>query len=274
MAVEIHPTAIVDNRASLGDGTVIGPYSIIGPNVVMGKGNKIGPHVVLEGYTKLGDENEIFQFASVGSRPQDLKYHGEASTLEIGSKNLIREYVTLQPGTEGGGMKTVIGNGNLFMVSSHIGHDCRVGDRNVIANGVAVAGHVTIGSGAILGGLCAVHQFVRVGDLALISGGAMVDKDIPPFTLAQGDRARLAGINQIGLKRAKFSEQETSEIKKSYRRLFFSSGVFKARLSQCLEEFKTSTSALRLLQFIQGSERGIALPISRKESGESNESAE
>lgn len=266
MVVDIHPSAVVSPGAVLGDGTSVGPYTVIGPNVVLGKGNRVGSHVVIEGNTRIGDENNIFQFASVGSRPQDLKYHGEPSTLEIGNRNIIREYVTLQPGTEGGGMRTVIGDDNLFMVTSHIGHDCVVGNRNVIANAVAVAGHVTIGNGAILGGLVAVHQFVRIGDLALISGGSMVIKDVPPFCMAQGDRATLAGINQIGLKRAKFSEAEIHSIKKVYRDLFLGDGVFKTRLENCLNAYKSDVRTLFLLNFVKGSERGVTTPLSRNSS--------
>ncbi|MCB0340336.1 MAG: acyl-ACP--UDP-N-acetylglucosamine O-acyltransferase, partial [Bdellovibrionales bacterium] len=157
---EVHPSAIIASGAVLGEGTSVGPYSIIGPNVVIGQNCQIGPHVVIEGFTTLGNDNRVFQFASVGSAPQDLKYKGEQSRLEIGSRNIIREYVTLQPGTAGGGMLSKIGDENLFMVSSHVGHDCRVGDKNVFANGVALAGHVQVGNGVILGGLSAIHQFV------------------------------------------------------------------------------------------------------------------
>jgi len=258
MEVEIHPTAVVHSGAVIGAGSSVGPYCVIGAKVRIGCGNKICSHVVLEGNTSLGDENVIFQFASIGARPQDLKYHGEESTLEIGSKNIIREYVTLQPGTEGGGMRTRIGSQNLFMVTSHIGHDCTIGDRNVVANGVAMAGHVTIGNGVILGGLCALHQFVRIGDFALIAGGAMVVSDVPPFCMAQGDRARLVGINQVGLKRNGFSHQDLSRIKKLYRQLFCGEGLFKERLGVCKAEYGDFPPAHVFLDFIDSSARGIS----------------
>jgi UDP-N-acetylglucosamine acyltransferase len=157
---DIHSTAVVAPEAEIGDGCSVGPYSVIGPKVKLGNGCRVGSHVVIEGNTTIGDENQIFQFASVGAAPQDLKYHGEDSTLQIGSRNIIREYVTLQPGTEGGGMQTTIGDQNLFMACCHVGHDCRVGHRNVFANSAALAGHVTIGNGVIVGGLSGVHQFV------------------------------------------------------------------------------------------------------------------
>ncbi|MCL4139356.1 UNVERIFIED_CONTAM: hypothetical protein GTU68_039304, partial [Idotea baltica] len=204
--MSIHSTAIIHEGASLGEGTEVGPYSVIGSKVKLGKNNIIKSHVVIEGNTEIGDENTFFQFASVGAAPQDLKFHGEDSKLIIGNKNTIREYVTLQPGTEGGGMLTSIGDQNLFMASSHVGHDCKVGNANVIANSVALAGHVTIHDFVIMGGLSAVHQFVRIGDSSMISGGSMVIKDIPPFSIAQGDRASLVGINKIGLERRGFSK--------------------------------------------------------------------
>lgn len=262
-APSIHPTAIVAEGAVLGEGTTVGAYSIIGPNVVVGRGTKIGPHVVLEGHTVFGDDNVIFQFASIGSHPQDLKYRGEPSRLVIGSRNIIREYVTIQPGTEGGGMMTTVGNRNLFMANCHLGHDSCMGDNNIIANSAALSGHTVLGSGVTIGGLAAVHQFVRLGDLCFISGGAMVVKDIPPFCYAQGDRAGLAGINRVGLERRGISATDVALLKRLYRRVFFGLGGLQQRLQAAREEAEDNASALKFLDFIGSSQRGITVPRSK-----------
>lgn len=256
--VQIHPTAIVDPAAVLGEGTVVGAYSIIGPRVVLGKNNKVGPHAVLEGNTVAGDQNQFFQFCSVGAAPQDLKYRGEDSRLIIGSRNIIREFVTLQPGTEGGGMQTVIGDGNLFMANSHVGHDGIVGNGNVIANSAAVAGHVKLGNNTIVGGLTGLHQFVRLGDLCITGGGTMVAQDIPPFCIAQGDRATLHGINVIGLERRGVPSEEIRALKLAYRRLFLGKGVMKERVERTLAELPESTHVKILCDFVSSAERGVA----------------
>lgn len=250
----IHQTAIVDSEARLHPTVKVGPYSIIRGPVEIGEGTEVGPHVVIEGNTIIGKFNRIFQFASIGSAPQDLKFKGEPSRLEIGDRNLIREYVTIQPGTEGGGMVTRIGSGNLFMANSHVGHDARIGDRNVFANSVALGGHVVIGNGAILGGLSGVHQFCRVGDLSLLAGGSMVSKDVPPYCLVHGDRARAIGLNEIGLKRA---ELDPGDLKKVYRKVFFGKGPLQDRLKKIREEFDLTPLIEKFLSFIESSERGI-----------------
>lgn len=255
----IDPTAIIDPTAVVGEGTTIGPYSIIGPKVVLGRRNVIGPHVVLTGNTKLGDENTVYQFASVGSAPQDLKYRGEDSTLVIGSKNIVREYATLQPGTEGGGGKTVVGDENLFMVSSHVGHDSIVGNQNIFANGTAISGHCVVGNRVTVGGLCGVHQFVRLGDFSFLGAGAMVSLDIPPYCMAQGDRAALVGLNDVGLERAGIPMDEIAALRKVYRGLFLSrEGKFRERLEVLLSSEGLGEHASRFLQFIKMSERGVA----------------
>ncbi|MCB0335344.1 MAG: acyl-ACP--UDP-N-acetylglucosamine O-acyltransferase [Bdellovibrionales bacterium] len=255
----IHPTAVVSDGAVIGVGTEIGPFSVIGPHVVIGANNRIGSHVVIEGHTTIGDENQIFQFASVGAQPQDLKYSGEPSTLTIGNKNRIREYVTLQPGTKGGGMKTVIGSENLFMATVHVGHDCIVGSGNIFANGVALAGHVVVGDYILLGGLSGVHQFVRLGDHAMLGAGSMVAQDIPPFCVAQGDRAALVGIHQIGLSRRGFADEQIAELKQAFRALFVKSGgTFKERLQTLKANTNAGELVSRLVEFIESSERGIA----------------
>lgn len=262
MTALIHPSAIVYDGAELDADVEVGPYAIVGSNVRLAAGVKVGSHAIVDGYTTIGMGTKIFPFASVGGAPQDLKFHGEPSTLIIGRRNVIREYVTLHPGTETGEMTTVIGDENLFMVSSHVAHDCVVGSRNVVANGVALAGHVHVGDGAIIGGLAAVHQFSRIGDMAMISGGSMVPKDVPPFAMVQGDRARLRGINLIGLKRAGFSREEITAIKKAYRKLFFQKGNVVA-LAQSLPAELLEFAAVRRMQaFASQTKRGFITPRS------------
>jgi UDP-N-acetylglucosamine acyltransferase len=270
MSSQIHPTAIVSPGAQVGHNTTIGPYSVIGPNVKLGADNQIGAHVVIDGHTTLGSGNKVFPFAAVGTQPQDLKYHGEPSTLEIGDHNLIREYVTLQPGTEGGGMRTVIGNRNLFMANSHVGHDSFIGDENVFANSVGISGHVTIGNRVTIGGLAAVHQFVRLGDICFVGGGSMVVKDVPPYCIVQGDRAALVGLNKIGLERKGYTAEEVEKIKRIYRELFVRSksapgNTFKDRVAALLSEFQEFAAARAFLEFIVSSERGVCFPARGRE---------
>ena len=258
LSVNIHPAAAVEEGAEIGDGTTIGPYSIIRKNVKIGERNTIGPHVVIEGHTTIGDDNQIFQFASIGAVPQDLKYKGEPSELRIGCRNIIREFVTLQLGTEGGGMISRMGDRNLFMANSHLGHDSKLGDGNVIANSCAIAGHVEIGNRVILGGLSGIHQFVKLGDLALISAGAMVSQDVPTFCMAHGDHARLIGINRIGMERAGYSRQDIMGIRKLFREIFLGSGMFRERLAACRVQNADFAPGLAMLDFISRSGRGIA----------------
>lgn len=260
----IHPTAIIDPAAKIGEGTKIGPYSIIGPHVVLGRDNDIGPHVVIEGRTTIGDKNTIFQFASVGAIPQDLKYRGEPSELIIGSRNIIRECVTLQPGTTGGGMITKIGDQNLFMANTHVGHDTFVGSRCVFANGAALAGHVIVGDGVIVGGLSGIHQFVRLGDVAMIGAGAMVSQDVPPYFMAQGDRAKIHGLNRVGLERNGGSREDLAAIRSLYRSVFTPTVVpgaprrtFKERLAASKAEIGANPRAAQVIAFLESSERGV-----------------
>ncbi len=254
----IHKTAIVHEKARLGEGVEIGPYAIIGEHVVIGAGTRVGPHAVIEGWTEIGRDNRIFQFASVGADPQDLKYRGEKSLLRIGDRNIVREFVTLHRGTVDGGGETVIGSDNLFMAYSHVAHDCTLGDRVIMANGATLAGHVRIDDFAILGGLCAVHQFTRVGCHVMISGGSMVAQDIPPYTIAQGDRAKTVGINQIGLKRRDFSDEIVSDIKQAYKLVFRSGLRLEEALDRIAAELTDSPEIRVFTDFIRGSERGIA----------------
>ena len=253
----IHPTAIIDPQAQIDTGVEIGPFVVIGPHVRIGSGTTVGPHAVIDGWTEIGPDNRIFQFAAVGGIPQDLKYRGEETWLRIGSGNIIREFATLQPGTVTGIGETVIGNGNMFMAYCHVAHDCIVGNRVIMANGSTLAGHVQVEDFAILGGLSAVHQFTRVGESAMLSGGAMVGQDVPPYTIAAGDRARMRGLNLVGLRRRGFSEEVISQLKKAYKILVFS----KLRLADALARIRSETQlqpeVLHFLEFIEQSERGI-----------------
>jgi UDP-N-acetylglucosamine acyltransferase len=260
----IHPTAIVAPEAIIGEGTTVGPYSIIGPHVKLGSNNVVGPHVVVEGHTTIGDGNSIFQFASVGAAPQDLKYRGEASELKIGDRNIIRECVTLQPGTQGGGMLTSIGSQNLFMANTHVGHDSHVGNRCVIANGAALAGHVTVADGVIIGGLSGIHQFVRLGSVCMIGAGAMVAQDIPPYCMAQGDRATVQGLNRVGLERNGGTREDLGVLREVYRIVFNPQGteaqdrVFKDRVLLARALVKENARGIDFVSFIEKTERGIA----------------
>jgi len=253
----IHPTAVVDARAQLANDVEIGPYVIIGANVKIDSGNKIGPHAVVDGMTTMGRDNVVFPFATVGTIPQDLKYRGEHSELIIGDHNTIREYASLNPGTLGGGMITRVGSQNLFMMYCHIAHDCIVGDRNVIANGATLGGHVTIEDHVIVGGLVGIHQFVRIGSGAILGAGSMVSKDVPPFCNATGDRAKLHGLNIEGMKRRGFDKTKIDAIHKAFRIVFRS----KLKINEALEKVRKELPALQEIEqfvsFIAASERGV-----------------
>lgn len=254
----IHPTAIIQPGAKLAENVTVGPYSVIGENVIIGSGTTVAAHVVIEGWTEIGCDNRIFQFSSIGADPQDLKYAGEKTTLKIGDRNRIREFVTLNRGTEEGGGMTTIGDDNLFMAYSHVAHDCIVNNHVILANGATLAGHVEVESTAILGGLSAIHQFCRIGSHTMISGGAMVAQDIPPYTVAQGDRAKTVGLNLIGLKRRGFSEETVRGIKKAYRVIFRSGLRLEEALAQVDEEIESTPELGHFVNFIKNSQRGIA----------------
>ena len=253
---KIHDTAVIDPRADLDSDVEVGPYSIIGPQVKIGKGTKIRSHVVVEGRTKIGEGNVIFSFATVGTVPQDMKYKGEASELIIGNYNTIREYASLNPGTQGGGMVTQVGDYNLLMMYCHIAHDCNLGNRNIIANGATLGGHVVVEDFVIVGGLVGIHQFVRVGTSALLGAGSMVSKDVPPFCNATGDRARLRGLNVEGMKRRGFDEGKIATLKKAYRMIFQAKLKTKDALDKVRREFPDSDEVQKLVAFIAGSKRG------------------
>ncbi|MDR2338232.1 MAG: acyl-ACP--UDP-N-acetylglucosamine O-acyltransferase [Deltaproteobacteria bacterium] len=257
MTTTIHPTAIIDKKAILDENVTVGAYSIIGARVKLGAGCKVGPHVVIDGKTTIGKNNTFFQFASVGAIPQDLKYHGEDSELIIGDNNVIRESVTMHLGTEGGGMVTKVGNNNLFMAYTHIAHDCLVGDFNIFANASTLAGHVTVTNRVILGGLSAVHQFARIGEYAILGGGAMVGKDVPNYCIARGDHAVLYGINVIALERNGFTAENIALIRKVYRKLFLRGAAIEKKISELDENVKANPYIASWIEFLRLSERGI-----------------
>jgi len=254
----IHPTALVDPKAEIGENVDVGPYSVIEKGVSMGEGTKIGSHVIVREGTHIGKRCQIFQFASIGEAPQTVAYRGEPTLLLMGDHNIIREYVTLHRGSVKGGGKTVLGNENFIMAYSHIAHDCQVGNHVVMANGATLGGHILIEDHAIIGGLAAIHQFCRIGTHAILSGLTGVSQDVPPYMMAAGDRAKLYGLNSIGLKRHQFSEQEIRALKKAYR-IIFRSGLTLEKAMKAVEEddIFQIPQVQHLLQFIQHSKRGI-----------------
>ena len=255
----IHPAAIIDPKAEIGAGVDIGPYTIVEKDVFVGEGTKIGPHVVIREGTHIGKRCQIFQFASIGEAPQAAFYQGEKTSLLIGDQNIIREFVTLHRGTIKGGGKTVLGNENFIMAYSHVAHDCQIGNQVVMANGATLAGHILIEDHAIIGGLSAIHQFCRIGAHAIISGLTGVSQDVPPYMMAAGSRAKLYGLNSVGLKRAQFSEQTLRALKKAYR-IIFRSGLTLEKAMKAVEEddIFLIPEVRHLLDFIQHSKRGIS----------------
>lgn len=253
----IHSTAIVSSKAEIGAGVEVGPYSIIGDDVAIGQGTVIGPHVVMKGPTTIGQGCRIYQFSSIGEDPQDLKYRGERTLLTIGDNNTIREYVTINRGTEGGGGITSIGNNNLIMAYCHVAHDCRLANNIIMSNCATLAGHITIEDYVIISGLVGIHQFVRIGAYAMVGGVSGVPQDIPPYVIAAGERTKLSGINIVGLKRHGFSSEVISELKTAYR-IFFRSGLTVKRAVQAIEEEGLESAEVQYLSnFILNSERGV-----------------
>jgi UDP-N-acetylglucosamine acyltransferase len=267
----IHPTAIVAPTAELAAGVSIGPYAVIGPQVRLGPDTQIGAYTVVEGRTTLGARNAVFAHAAVGTPPQDLKFHGEASQLIVGDDNRIREFCTLQPGTEGGGMVTRVGHGNLLMNYTHVAHDCIIGDRNIVANGTQLGGHVTIESYAVLGALSAIHQFARIGESAIVGAGSMVSQDVPPFCNATGDRAALHGLNTLGLKRRGLDAAAVRAIRQAYT-LMFRSGL---RVAEAATRIRAalpgSAEVERFVAFIEASQRGVCREDRRRKTETTDE---
>lgn len=257
----VHPTAIVHAGARLGQGVKIGPYCIVGEHVDLRDRVELVSHVTIDGHTEIGTGSHIFPFASIGHRPQDLKYHGEASRLVIGERATIRESVTINPGTENGGMLTSIGNDCLIMASAHVAHDAMIGNNVIMANYTGIAGHCQIGDNVILGGSCVVHQFTRIGAHAFIGAASMVDGDVIPYGMAVGNRAALTGLNLVGLKRRKFDREAIHRLRAAYRQIFASEGTLRERVEDAAELFKEDALVQDVVAFIAAaSDRPILLP--------------
>ena len=253
-----HPTAIVDPSAQLGEDIRVGPYAIIEAGAIIGDGCSIGAHSIIRSGCRLGQGNIIHPHVVLGGPPQDQKYQGEDTLLQIGENNVFREFFTANRGTVQGGGCTRIGSHNLLMTCSHVAHDCQLGDHIVMANSVALAGHVVINDHAVLGGLSAVHQHVRIGESALVGGGAMIAQDLPPYCIAQGDRARLHGLNRIGLRRRGFSRHCIDQLHQAYRILFLSDLSRSSALTKITDSHEfTSLELSKMIEFIRSSRRGI-----------------
>ncbi|MDA7946623.1 MAG: acyl-ACP--UDP-N-acetylglucosamine O-acyltransferase [Hyphomicrobiaceae bacterium] len=257
----IHSSSVVDPKANLGSGVEVGPFCVIGPDVTLGDDCKLHSHVVIEGQTTLGAKCEVFPFASLGHIPQDMKYGGEKSELVIGDNNRIREYVTMNPGTEGGGLVTRVGSDCLFMAQSHVAHDCVIGSHVILANGATLAGHCVVGDYAILGGLSAVHQFVRIGDHAFIGGMSGVENDVIPYGMVVGPRASLKGLNVIGIKRRGFDREQLRNLREAYDNLFAEEGTLVERVEAVEKAFPDDEHITSILEFIRAeSSRSLSVP--------------
>lgn len=249
--ITIHPTAIVENGAILADGVEIGPYCVIGSQVRLEKNVKLKAHVVVDGRTTIGEGTEVFPFASIGLAPQDKKFSGEATELVIGKHNVFREHSTVNPGTAAGISKTIIGDNGLFMIGTHIAHDCVIGNHVILANNATLGGHVTIGDHAIIGGLSGVHQFVRVGDFAIIGGMSAVENDVIPFGRVKGDRAYLAGLNLVGLERNGFDKEAIRKLQGVFKELFDSRGTFEKRMQGIESSYSEDELVMKIVRFAQ-----------------------
>ena len=261
MAASVHPSAIVEPGAQLADGVKVGPFCHVGANVQLDANVELISHVVVAGHTSIGADTRVYPFASLGQPPQDLKYHGEQSRLIIGERCQIRESATVHLGTEGGGMETRIGNDCLLMTACHIAHDCIVGNNVIIAAYVGLAGHCHIGNYVAFGGMTGVHQFVRIGDHAFIGGYSMIHADVIPYGMALGNRARLAGLNLVGLKRRKFDREAIHALRAAYRMIFASEGTLKERVEDAAELFANEPLVQDVVSFITAAnDRPICLP--------------
>lgn len=257
MATEIHKSAIVSKKAEIGEDVFIGPYCIVGDGVSLGRGTKLISHVVIEGDAEIGEDSVIHQFATIGLPPQDLKYKGEKTSVKIGRKNIIREYASIHRASISGNGVTRVGDSNFIMAYVHIAHDCIIGTSNILANASTLAGHVLIEDFVFIGGLVAIHQNNRVGSYAMVGGCTGITQDIPPYTMASDHRAKLYGLNVIGIKRRGFTDETVNTLKKAYKILFRD----KAPMSEALERIKTSLpqipEILHLVEFIEANKRGI-----------------
>lgn len=253
----IHPTAVVHQNARISEGVEIGPYSVIGEHVSIGRDTKIASHVLIEGWTTIGERNRIFSFSSIGTPPQDIGYKNEETSLIIGNDNVIRECATVHRATTKEDRKTIIGDSNFLMAYSHVAHDCKLGNNIIMANSVALGGHIIIGDCAILGGIVAVHQFVRIGAYSIIGGQSAVSLDIPPYVSAAGNRAKLYGLNLIGLKRRGFSDQTINSLKKAYKIIFRSGFTIEDAFARATDEFPDSPEVRNFVNFMRKSKRGV-----------------
>lgn len=262
---EIHPTALVDPAAECGEGVYIGPYCCVGPGVRLGANVKLVSHVVIEGRTEIGTDCSVYPFAVIGEPPQDLKYSGEPSKIVVGDRTVIREHVTIHPGTAGGGLLTQVGSDCLIMVGAHVAHDCEVGSSVIMANNATLGGHVTIGDYAILGGLAGIHQFVRVGHHSMVGGLSGVENDVIPYGSVMGNRAHLSGLNTIGLKRRGFSREDIHSLRAAYRLLFAEEGTLAERLEDVANMFKDDAAVMEIVHFIQAdSSRAVCQPQTKR----------
>jgi len=256
----IHPTAVVAKGAEIHPNASIGPYCTLGEHVRIGADTEMLSHVVVSGHTEIGERNRFFPFSSIGNEPQDLKYHGEASRVLIGDDNTIRENVTVNTGTEGGGMVTRIGNRNMLMAYVHVAHDCQIGNEAILANCATLAGHIEIADGVIVGGLSAIHQFVRVGRYVMIGGMCGINKDVPPFCLVSGGyRAELTGLNLVGLKRRGLSLHDVKVLKQLYRILLQSNEPLANRIEQAQPVADGNPHAVEMLEFVGSASRGLVV---------------
>lgn len=252
MATQIHSSSIIEDGAQIGENVTIGPFCTVGSNVTLGDNVTLKSHVVVDGYTEVGEGTVIYAFAAIGTDPQDLKYDGEKSTLKIGKNNKIREYVTMNPGTHSDNMETVVGDNCLFMVGSHVAHDCVVGNNVIIANNGTLAGHVHVGDFAIIGGLSAVHQFIRIGHHAIIGGMSGVEADVIPYGRVKGERASLAGLNLIGLERRGFDKTDIRAMQRAFNQLFGNEGTLDERIANVAEDYDGNDAVMAIVEFARG----------------------
>ncbi|HLU39411.1 MAG TPA: acyl-ACP--UDP-N-acetylglucosamine O-acyltransferase [Planctomycetota bacterium] len=273
--MDIHPTALVADGAELGVDVKIGPYCVIGPRVRLGDRCRLHSHVIVDGETTIGSDCEMFPFAVLGTMPQDKKLgSGGGGVLLVGNGNKIREHVTIHGGTPYGSGVTRIGNQNMFLAGAHVGHDATVGNNVVFTNGAAIAGHTIVEDNAVLGAMVGLHQFARVGRLAMIGAGAMVSRDAPPFALVQGDRARLVGVNVIGLKRQGWSAEDMAVVKRTFRQLFWRTATLQERTEAVREQFGGHPAVREILAFVAESRRGICRPRGKLDAGAERDAIE
>jgi UDP-N-acetylglucosamine acyltransferase len=258
---DIHPTAVIEDGAEIGEDVAIGPFCVVGGKVHLASGVRLHAHVVVSGVTTIGENTEIFPFASIGAAPQHVNFAGEETRLEIGRNCVIREYATANPGTVAGGGLTTIGDGCMLMLGAHVAHDCRVGDNVMLVNNATLGGHCVVGEHTILGGLSAVHQFVRIGEYAFVGGLAAVVNDVIPYGMALGDRAYLGGLNIVGMKRRDMPRQQIHALRNAYRRLFSGDGTLKDRIEEVAETYSGDDNVQRIITFLRGvGDRSLVTP--------------